>query len=162
MKSECLFNPCTRPSRSLGYCFGHYQQRLHGRPMTPLQDPGAEREPCVIPWCSDLSAKSILCTLHRSMATKYRISVFDYASMMQNGCAVCGTDEVQLSVDHDHSCCPGVRSCGKCVRGPLCQPCNLLLAAVDRTGLTVEELARSLVTYYANYAQARAEMETLA
>ena len=96
------------------------------------------------------------------MATKYRISVFDYASMMQNGCVVCGTDEVQLSVDHDHSCCPGVRSCGKCVRGPLCQPCNLLLAAVDRTGLTVEELARSLVTYYANYAQARAEMETLA
>jgi hypothetical protein len=25
-----------------------------------------------------------------------------------------------LSVDHNHACCPGSRSCGKCVRGLLC------------------------------------------
>lgn len=45
---------------------------------------------------------------------------------MQDGkCAICH-DELQdaLVVDHDHRCCPGGNSCGKCRRGMLCPRCN--------------------------------------
>ena len=48
-------------------------------------------------------------------------------------CAICNTvprDHV-LQVDHDHDCCPGRKSCGKCVRQLLCRPCNVKLNALE-------------------------------
>ncbi len=45
--------------------------------------------------------------------------------------------------DHDHACCPGPTSCGKCLRGLTCGWCNTeLLPRIDL------ESARRLVAYY--------------
>jgi hypothetical protein len=44
------------------------------------------------------------------------------------------------AIDHDHACCPGARSCGRCVRGVLCVRCNTLVGYYENTG--TDTLAR--------------------
>ena len=53
-------------------------------------------------------------------------------------CALCDArqqtekgESKRLSVDHNHSCCPTKRACGKCNRGLLCFNCNKRLATVE-------------------------------
>ncbi len=73
------------------------------------------------------------------------VDEYDHLFAEQGGrCAICGmTSERRLAVDHDHSCCPGQRSCGACVRGLLCFRCN---SGLGNFGDDIEALA-SAMTY---------------
>lgn len=44
-------------------------------------------------------------------------------------CPLCDRNQARC-VDHDHACCAGKISCGKCVRGLICSPCNKFLGHV--------------------------------
>jgi len=67
----------------------------------------------------------------RQLHSRYGLTIEEYDAMvrMQGGrCAICGTDKpgghgTWFCVDHDHAT-------GR-VRGLLCQPCNVKLAAVE-------------------------------
>lgn len=59
---------------------------------------------------------------------KMTLEVYDELLTSQGGCcAVCGIPETErkFSVDHDHNCCPGEKTCGKCIRSLLCMSCNI-------------------------------------
>ena len=72
--------------------------------------------------------------------SKYNLTMTQYKELMANGCAVCGSID-ELCIDHDHNCCAGKTSCGKCVRGALCNKHNLADGAFG----TIDEI----VTYLA-------------
>lgn len=73
---------------------------------------------------------------------KYGLTTEQYDGMLaeQGGvCAICKQPEtrtapsgevVALCVDHDHKCCPGKMTCGACLRGLLCQRCNVGIGAL--------------------------------
>lgn len=48
------------------------------------------------------------------------------------------------NIDHDHSCCPGPRSCGKCIRGLLCFNCNIAEGHLRGDLKAIEGLAEYL------------------
>lgn len=58
--------------------------------------------------------------------------------LFATACDLCGErpsagrgGQLQFVVDHDHTCCEGPNSCGLCVRGLLCQGCNIRIGAVE-------------------------------
>lgn len=87
------------------------------------------------------------------LKSAYGLTVELFEEMLASqggGCAVCGDlpePGKSLHVDHDHSCCSGERSCGKCVRGLLCSNCNLLLGLASDS----PSLLRSAITYLSRF-----------
>lgn len=68
---------------------------------------------------------------------------FDALLKDQGGCCLICTQQLpptRIHVDHDHACCPGKDTCGNCIRGLLCSPCNTGLGAF-RDSTTVLENA---------------------
>lgn len=90
------------------------------------------------------------------LRSTYGISQKDYDNLLdkQNGvCAICKKAETKrtkgtlcrLSVDHDHSCCSGRKSCGKCVAGLLCSKCNRILGLLKDNPETIKNLLEYVI-----------------
>lgn len=91
-----------------------------------------------------------------ALRTKYGLSreQYDALFLKQNGtCAICGTPprgsgrDERLHVDHDHSCCPTERTCGRCIRGLLCRACNHALGAFQDNTVTLGSAIKYLKRY---------------
>lgn len=84
---------------------------------------------------------------------KYSLTLEQYDQMaldQKNLCAICLRPETKgkgkvlpLAVDHDHSCCIE-GSCGKCVRGLLCDNCNTGIARFKDSPETLRRAAEYL------------------
>lgn len=54
-------------------------------------------------------------------------------------CHLC-LNAIATHIDHDHKCCSGNRSCGRCVRGILCSSCNTALGLLKDNSETINRI----------------------
>lgn len=93
-------------------------------------------------WCRPCTAQY---SVDKRSLYLHRIPLEKFQAMVaaQGGvCAICKRPpRRKLTVDHDHDCCPGYKSCGKCYRALLCETCN---AALGLFGDNVEWLQAAI------------------
>lgn len=74
------------------------------------------------------SHKNRLLRDHSLTHEEYEVLLKDQEGL----CSICKRKDTRaLSIDHDHSCCAGEKSCSLCTRGLLCNDCNKKLAVVE-------------------------------
>lgn len=130
-KPLCSTGDCTGVNYCIGLCRWHYQRDL-------IQNPRKAVAECGVSGCGLSSGRRGLCSGHYKTSWKYSLSPERIATLINSNNGVCPicknpTSDERLtanygwSIDHDHSCCPSGRSCGKCVRGAICANCNIML-----------------------------------
>lgn len=92
---------------------------------------------------------------------RYKLTLEDYILMSVGQNHICANPNCNaeaeeqrsgnLFVDHDRACCPSENTCGKCVRGLLCDSCNKAL------GFLNDDLdkIKGLIMYLEEYSLAR-------
>lgn len=91
-----------------------------------------QRKARVTQWRAENKPKVHTYQHRAALKSKFGITLEAYTERLVsqgNKCAICGATEPGrgkrvFSVDHDHRCCPGKITCGKCIRGLLCCSCN--------------------------------------
>lgn len=125
------------PKRYCVDCEAEWKRRGEGPPKTPRKAPyGGPRTPRCRSHDLQIRRRSKERNHDRYVQRTYGLVPGEFARLkaFQGGkCSLCrratGATR-ELSVDHDHKCCPAPPTCGKCNRGLVCRPCNDLLGQI--------------------------------
>lgn len=68
---------------------------------------------------------AMLLSARKSLYGEEGIKHFEEQRRLQeNKCDICKQEMIKACSDHNHLCCDGRKTCGKCLRGALCDKCN--------------------------------------
>lgn len=83
------------------------------------------------------------------VAKQYNLTPEQYLSLQNRFEGLCWICRYRKGrqVDHDHKCCSGKTSCGRCVRGLLCGPCNKFLGFI-RDNVTILQFGIDYLNEY--------------
>lgn len=156
----CSVEGCERPIRARLLCSPHYERKRAGRDISSAPLKVVKIKMVEVPdfmdcaSCARVLPKSMYAISSERGTVRlscrfcvklknHGLSMRRYTDMLfsQSGlCATCSSQLINPSIDHNHRCCPGVYSCGKCVRGILCRNCNSALGLAGDSAETVRNM----------------------
>ncbi len=77
-----------------------------------------------------------------TIMVNHKLSYSRFLQMLtdqEDKCAICRVHFEVYAIDHDHRCCPGKRSCGRCIRGLLCTNCNTGIGCLKESKLVLTQ-----------------------
>lgn len=172
----CIASGCSRVKIARNLCTKHYQQKysigevypegypVRARKVLRRDSNGRKRCPRCETWKDEgdfyggratqdtLSSTCKQCHSERMISYTYNLSMEELQGLLLaqgSSCGVCDTPLVsgKYVVDHDHDCCPGSKTCGRCIRGILCSPCNLQLGVMGDTKDKIMENVERFLRY---------------
>lgn len=146
LEEVCSVKNCSLKVRAKNLCNAHYIRKHKKGSVGSDQVTIKNRQGCLIVGCDKEHHARGLCNTHASTSNKFKLPAEKLVEYLSSSCMVCGST-YRLSIDHDHSCCPTRRSCGKCVRGVLCSNCNVGLGQLKDDIAVVENLLSYLKMY---------------
>ena len=144
----CDVEGCGKIHFGKGLCHNHYnKKRIKDNPE--IREKNRIRS---LAWYNHPTNKAN--QKNRVLIQRRNMTIDEYNGILklQNfKCAICGVDQSSikdaLHVDHDHSCCTGDKSCGKCTRGLLCNKCNTSIGGFGDSTELLDRAANYLREY---------------
>lgn len=166
---KCTIKECEKQHYARGYCRTHYARLMRNGTTEALWTPFLDGESRVREYeYSVLSKTGKKYTYKRNLTYnrevylkhKFNITLDEFNEMSKNGCQICSqTTELNFHVDHDHACC-AFGSCGKCIRGIVCNKCNTNIGHFERGTIRKDNpLYKKIEKYLAKYAKKRAKID---
>lgn len=132
---ECSVLGCTRNAdcaKEGAVCAAHRQMNYRRGTYVSTRTNNNSIPVCTITGCNERFRSRGMCNRHLTRGNTYGLSAIQLDMLYARGkCDSCGVDGdfTSLHIDHDHACCVGFKTCGKCTRGLLCMGCNVGLGA---------------------------------
>lgn len=124
---KCSVDLCDKPHYAKNWCRNHYERMRRTDTLESCYEVVEDEKVYLY------SKQRITYRREYVMMYKYQLTMERYNEMKALGCHVCGEyQERNLHVDHDHNCCSETVTCGKCVRGVLCNKCNTAVGKYDQ------------------------------
>lgn len=151
---RCSLDNCNSPHYSSTFCRMHYERyKRNGeteRQLTPMDK---------VYYYDGQKKFTYRDSRIRHLSKFYNMSMETYDEMAKAGCWVCGRTHNysrRLHVEHDHKCCPSNKSCGECVRGIVCNKCNILIGKYEKNQMRDDNPNKQkVINYLLNYEMRR-------
>lgn len=129
-KKPCSVSECEMVHYAKGLCRNHYTRMTRNGTIDSLNDTVEHSKTYKYSYQETNYRREYM------LMYKYKLTLEQFNEMKKDGCQICGKNQERaMQVDHDHACCTGEgATCGKCVRGVVCNSCNQAIGKYE-TGL---------------------------